>query len=280
MLLIFVRVKKFCKLGCVLSLTPQNLRTMKPSSSWPAMLVPAGLCVVLMSSCAETFYEVSLDATTRKSSGDSYDDSYSDKSDIGFNVAAMYFAGLSGLTPGGKIPYNNTSRSGNSEALHVGGNFVYTQADEMMYANPAGSGIKENLSLFTGLALAMKNSKDDAIKIHTTYLEVPVYITYLQPLDNQGKLFGGLGPYLAYGLGGKIKGPGFSQKSFVKDAGLKRFDAGLTITAGYRLPAGFHARIAYDWGFADIDRIDVDHTKNRSFSLNVGAQLSRLIKSK
>lgn len=233
-----------------------------------------------MSSCVHTLYEASLDGTKRKNSGDSYNTGYSDASDVGLNLMAMFFAGMTGQTPGGIIPASKTSRFQETESLLISPYYKGSEENRMEHPQDGVSGFKENLKLFTGAGLVMKNSKDEQIKIHTSYLEVPVYVVYMHPLENEGKLFGGLGPYLAYGLGGKIKGPGFSEKSFDKDNGLKRFDAGLTFTAGCIFPAGFHGRIAYDLGLADIDRIDVDHTRNRSYSLNIGVELRRFIKKK
>jgi hypothetical protein len=250
---------------------------MKLPSNWRTLLVPAAFFIVT-TSCTRALYEASLDGTKRKNSGESYSTGYSDASDVGFNLMAMFFAGATGLTPGGDIP-KKAARIGETEALFLSENRSGTD-NEMGYMPSAPSGFKEKLQLFTGVGLVLKNSKDEEIKIHTSYLEVPVYLTYLHPLENGGNVFGGLGPYFAYGLGGKIKGPGFSQKSFDKDNGLKRFDAGLALTAGYIFPGGFHGRIGYDLGLADIDRIDGDRTKNRTFSLNVGAPLGRLIKSK
>src|SRR5262249_3096847 len=151
--------------------------------------------------------------------------------------------------------------------------------DNISDAFPAGKKMtKGYVDVFTGLEFVMKNSKDQGVKIHANYLEVPVYGVYVYPLSSGSKVFGGLGPYFAYGLGGKTKGNGFSEKTFDKDFGFKRFDVGLAATAGYMLPSGIYARLGYDYGLADIDRIDVDHTKNRSFSLNFGFPIIKRMK--
>ncbi|HLX92361.1 MAG TPA: outer membrane beta-barrel protein, partial [Puia sp.] len=62
------------------------------------------------------------------------------------------------------------------------------------------------------------------------YLEIPIDILYQYPLANCNSIYGGLGPYFAYGLGGKDKysyaGQTVSGNSF-SDSTAKRFDAGL-----------------------------------------------------
>jgi len=137
---------------------------------------------------------------------------------------------------------------------------------------------KSKLRVLAGLMYVQKNSKDGVVKIKSGYLEIPVYVSYYHLLKNDGAVFGGVGPYIAYGIGGKNKGNNFSEKTFDKDFGFKRFDAGISLTAGYRLPMGLSFRFAYDLGLADIDRIDVDHTKNRSFSFNIGYPISKMLK--
>lgn len=253
---------------------------MKPTSFRQTLLVPAALFIVVMSSCTRVVYEASLEGTKRKYSGDSYSAPSTDASDFGFNLMAMFFAGMTGLTPKGNIPPEKAAIYGTTEALFASTYRSGINENGIGAVDGAGSAFKENLKLFTGGGFVMKNSKDGQIKIRTTYVEVPIYAAYLHPLDNGSHVFGGLGPYFAYGLGGKTKGPGFSEKSFDKDFGLKRFDAGLAFTAGYMLPAGFHGRIAFDLGLTDIDRIDEDKTKNRTFSLNIGVPIASLIKSK
>lgn len=97
---------------------------------------------------------------------------------------------------------------------------------------------------------------------------MPALAIYTHDLSDDRKVFGGLGPDFAYGVGGKIKDPGFSQKAF--DLGFKRFDAGLTLTAGYKFNKRWSVRLAFDLGLANIEHESFDKTKNRSFSVNVG----------
>lgn len=107
-------------------------------------------------------------------------------------------------------------------------------------------------------------------KIHLNYLEAPIYATYTYPVG-PGRLYGGLGPYFAYGIGGKVEEGGFSASSFgVNNGGYKRFDAGLGIEAGYQYKL-FSFTLTYDLGFVNVAYSGQDYTAhNRSFGVNVG----------
>jgi hypothetical protein len=140
------------------------------------------------------------------------------------------------------------------------------------------TGFMNKVGVLTGLMYVGKNSKDGNTKVRSGYLQVPVYACYFHSLENNGAVFGGVGPYFAYGIGGKIKSGGVSIKTFDKNFGFKRFDAGISVTAGYKLPMGLYFRVAYDFGLTDIDRIDVDYTKIRSFSFNIGYPIRKILK--
>ena len=77
----------------------------------------------------------------------------------------------------------------------------------------------------------------------------------MHDLGKDRKVFGGLGPYFAYGIGGKIKGNGFSEKAFDEDFGFKRFDVGLTFTGGYNFDNQWSVGLAYDLGLANIEKV-------------------------
>src|SRR5664279_59548 len=87
-----------------------------------------------------------------------------------------------------------------------------------------------------GIEFVQKRSKDGGTKITLNYLQVPAYLLYYYQLPSAGNIFGGLGPYLAYSIGGKMKTSGQTSetKSFDKTTGFKPFDVGLGLTAGYK----------------------------------------------
>ena len=138
------------------------------------------------------------------------------------------------------------------------------------------------------------------------YLELPVNVLYKQPLG-RGKLIVGTGPYIAYGLGGKVRVSGRYQDGEPYNVGTKvrfenkkqytfgepfqysyhkPFDAGLNFIAGYELGNGLCFQVNYSLGLTNITPSDAmldDGTteitwgdvKNRYLALSVGYFLRR-----
>lgn len=142
------------------------------------------------------------------------------------------------------------------------------------------------LSLLYGVQLIGKGGKqkysDGYFLARMLYLEPIVSVLYNYDLpDNKGRLYGGPGLYLGYGLFGRLhdKGTGFddSYAAFEKNMGFSRFDAGLSLTAGYRLARGLGVNLSYELGMANVDpgRGD-DKTRNRVLSINLDYPLTAL----
>jgi hypothetical protein len=138
----------------------------------------------------------------------------------------------------------------------------------------------------TGLLYAGKGGKDkdDALvsfKSNLSYLQLPILFTY-KPQVGTGNLVLGVGPYLAYGIGGKHKGNvgnlSGEFKAFDDEAGefkLNRFDAGAGIQVGYELPQGLYFGLNTDLGLVNVlsekEIAGVDYSwKNTSFGVSVG----------
>lgn len=121
-------------------------------------------------------------------------------------------------------------------------------------------------------------SKQGNTKIGLNYIEIPVHLMCHLPAGSSGSIYGGIGPYFAYGIGGSIKSTGFSQKSFGENnGGYKRFDAGLGLIIGYRLNMGLSADVFYDLGLVNTAYPSFDATsKNRCFGLNIGYSLGKI----
>lgn len=139
-----------------------------------------------------------------------------------------------------------------------------------------------HLDLAYGLQLIGKGGKMGTSTTRMTYLEVPAYILYNHDLPNgKGQVFGGLGFYLAYGLGGTITDSAFpgSVSVFDKNSGYKHFDAGLLLTAGYQLPQSLRLSLAYELGLVNLvpNGGAYDKVKNRVWSLNVAYPLQKLV---
>lgn len=206
--------------------------------------------------------EASFDGTERRYDGDSYDQPYVDVEALGANLGLIWNVRLAV----GSTGQNSISNNSTPQPLWYVQPYSHLQ-DELLSA-PDNS-FKSHVSFLTGLKGVLKNSKDDIDKISMTYLQVPFIGIYNYQLEKGGTIFGGLGPYVAYGIAGKIKSPNFSMGAFEKDnGGYRRFDAGLALTAGYAFKNGMRVRLGYDYGIADIDRIEADNTKNRTWSVN------------
>lgn len=134
--------------------------------------------------------------------------------------------------------------------------------------------ILQHLGWEAGVELIGKGGKYADVgfsyKVSMLYLQIPIHIVYNYDLP-KGSIYGGLGPYLAYGLAGKIKDDQDDTKAFDKELGFKRFDAGAAFTVGYWFNDRIVASLQYDLGLANISRDpEFQKTRNRSFGLNLG----------
>ena len=250
---------------------------MKEFRSQCVRVVLTMLIALCATSCLtmEEIFEASVDVGRKRFSGNSYESREADERDVGFNVAFLMMFNLgrdnttSFLQPG--YEYNNyqLAYALAPQTLHALGKQYYDQRNSIRYQASADEFL-DHLSVLSGLEFVQKNSKDEETKLRLSYLQVPVIAIYTYDLDDDTKVFGGLGPYFAYGIGGKIKGPGFSEKAFDNDFGFRRFDAGLSFTAGYKFNKKWSVRMAFDLGLANIEQESFDKTKNRCFSVNIG----------
>ncbi|MCW3464843.1 porin family protein [Chitinophaga nivalis] len=157
--------------------------------------------------------------------------------------------------------------------------------------------ISENFSLQPGLFYSSKGSKVDyvipspadgildkgTVTSRLQYLELPINFLYKHQLG-AGKIFGGLGPYLAYGLSGKMKTSSDisgrsldtkfkfknSEESAVNELNVKPFDAGANFTVGYELNMGLLFSVNYSLGLTNTSPYKHETEKNRYFGVSVG----------
>jgi hypothetical protein len=162
------------------------------------------------------------------------------------------------------------------------------QLAENFYVQPAllysNKGVKNSSDMtVAGVTVKSENS------LNLTYLELPVNLLYKQELGS-GKIFGGFGPYVAYGLGGKSKSKvttgtvetsgdvkiKFDGKKDVDiaegdtDFHLKGLDAGANFILGYELKNGFLVSANYSLGLSNIDPNDKSSMKNSYFGISLG----------
>ena len=140
-----------------------------------------------------------------------------------------------------------------------------------------------------GLLFTTKGAKlddGDDTKINLSYIELPLSFVYI-PTLGAGKLVLGIGPYVAYGVAGKIKNDDFDEnikfenKITLTQLGdeyfVKAFDAGGNIFFGYEFSQKFSAQINAQLGLVNInpkiegvDDDDIGKTKNTGFGISLG----------
>lgn len=141
--------------------------------------------------------------------------------------------------------------------------------------------ISENFYLQPGLYYINKgyssSFKEDEYKYTQTtnlhYLEIPVLASYRHSINNDIELQGNFGPYIAVGLGGKIKWsekedneelngnyPAFGVDEKESRGDLKRFDFGLSFGAGVTMKEHYYVGIKYDLGLLNMLNTKDEHS--------------------
>lgn len=210
-------------------------------------------------------------------------------SSVGFNVALLFSSQLGGKGYNSSGTFNDKKIQSYMPfyASNLKGHGPFYSGIQNSEVNitkydkgmpPASSG--EHIRFMGGIEFIQKGAKDGT-KTHLYYLEVPLYATYWANISAKGNIFGGVGPYIAYGIAGNVKSETTKVKAFDKNGDYKPFDAGLTLTGGYKIPNSFSFRVAYDFGLANILRnAGSDKAKSRTISLNIGYPLNKLFKGK
>lgn len=113
------------------------------------------------------------------------------------------------------------------------------------------------------LSFAQKGFKmDEVTETRTTlsYVELPVTFLYKGTLSG-GKVLVGFGPYIAMGIGGKVKNGNTSDVKFKNDISVqeatqnsyyKPLDSGVKVYAGYELAGGLSFTIETSLGLVNI----------------------------
>lgn len=144
---------------------------------------------------------------------------------------------------------------------------------------------------FTTRGAKIKESEEDykyEEKWKLNYLQLPILASYRIALSDNVKWHINAGPYVAVGVGGKVKwevtDDGDTDKGDYKafgtadedsdqeKGGLKRFDAGLSFGTGVSINK-FYVGLTYDLGLvnaADKDAWKDYKMRNRNFSIGIG----------
>lgn len=116
------------------------------------------------------------------------------------------------------------------------------------------------------------NNVGTEFKLTTNYLELPVNFLY-KPVLGDGNLLLGVGPYVAYGLGGKMKAGSISSDiKFGKDEDFKAFDYGGNLLFGYQLSNGISAQLNAQLGMGNMvhDGNSDNKMNNTQFGISLG----------
>ncbi|MDR0894929.1 MAG: PorT family protein [Prevotellaceae bacterium] len=168
---------------------------------------------------------------------------------------------------------SNMRGEGESGDLKVG----YNLGVGMEYA------FNERWSLQPSLSLTAKGTRESdggtTVQLNAVYLELPVMAALRVPVSDRVNLVFGLGPYVAYGVGGKVSvssdGVDISINTFGETEGLasgmRRFDAGLALGVSVEM-GKFSIRLDEQLGLANVAASEGsgDSVHNNNISIGVG----------
>lgn len=140
-----------------------------------------------------------------------------------------------------------------------------------------------------GVLFSLKGTKNDDLnaKVNLSYIEVPINFLYKPELGG-GKLLLGIGPYVAFAVGGKVNPDDGDDVDieFEKEITgaqylsgkpyFKRFDAGGNLLFGYEFANKFSVQLNAQLGLVninpEIEGVSNDDTKwkNTGFGVSVG----------
>ncbi len=182
-------------------------------------------------------------------------------------VLGMFaLAGFSQMTWNAKVGMSMTNLSNTDADMKVG----YTVGVGLDYQ------FTDMWYLQSGLNITGKGAKAGDLKIKTHYLEIPVLAAAKFDVSDNMKFVVNAGPYLAFGMGGKLEEGNASMKVFSKEDGMeealmKRFDLGLQYGVGLELSDKYLINLTGQYGFIDPFKGDSgESSHNIAFMIGVG----------
>jgi hypothetical protein len=124
-------------------------------------------------------------------------------------------------------------------------------------------------------------------KLTINYIDIPVNFVYKPALGN-GAMILGFGPYVGFGIGGKMKSADGTKRelkfnnnysvSDAQDIQFKKMDAGANLIAGYEFSSKVSAMIKAQLGLVNVNpKTDIPNDKTRyrntGFGLSLGYRL-------
>lgn len=180
------------------------------------------------------------------------------------------------ITAGVKAGMNVSNFSGDSDGadakigFNVGVTVDYAFTDEFY--------------LLTGLDLTTKGAKASGdideygysghakITMNPMYLQLPIHLGYKLSVAENTKIVFRAGPYVAYGVGGKVTAKVGGQKgdtNVFRTGGLKNFDFGFGIGTGAEF-GKIGVNLGYNFGVINIADSSEGTLRNGNFSIGLG----------
>lgn len=133
--------------------------------------------------------------------------------------------------------------------------------------------LTENVYIITGLDLQTKGTKSKPhgaadVKYNPMYLQLPVHAAYKLDISNNNRLVFEAGPYVAYGISGKMKSDGHKVNIFGDDR-FKRFDMGIGTAVGVEF-GSIVVKGGYDFGLLDVCKISGVKARNHNAFVTLG----------
>lgn len=180
----------------------------------------------------------------------------------------------------GGVNFANIGVSGGGESESLGSRTAFN----------AGVGVDipiiESFYVQTGLFFTSKGYKrtEDrgdtcfTAKGNPAYLEIPILASYRYNFNDATQLEVNVGPYLAFGIGGKDKLEEKTEAAVIEteendffNDDVKKFDMGLQVGLGVTFLKHVYLGVAYEFGFVNMFKdSDGESAKNRNFMINLG----------
>ncbi|HEY6082376.1 MAG TPA: porin family protein [Chitinophagaceae bacterium] len=198
------------------------------------------------------------------------------------SLTALLIAGVGFAQTAGQPPVSFGIKAGPNFSSYTSKSSGNKQTSKLKVGLEAGAyaniSLADEFYFQPSLLYAGKGGKDknSDTKINLSYLELPLDFLFKPDIGNGNKFIVGVGPYVAYGIGGSVKGSTPSYDPFKSyngtDASLKRFDAGANVQLGYEMPSGFNVGLNTDLGLVNaLNHGDNNNSfRNTSFAVTVG----------
>lgn len=133
--------------------------------------------------------------------------------------------------------------------------------------------LNNDIYLLSGIEFHAKGTKkklasDTKMRYSAKYLQLPLHLGYKIRLSGNMKFVIDAGPYIAYGIGGKVKDKASKKNTFGKD-GFKCFDYGVGGNLGVEF-GKLSLNTGYDFGLANINKTKDTKVKNRNAFATLG----------